>query len=160
MSKFLLLAAYVASRNKATTDRTVFDPGFSPRGRRNSMGQDRAAEEAEAAFLRGAQSFPLERLLHIFYCMYEQHGPDEGGDHTDGGGGTVGGGRGAAVQHEVQRSEVLMQISTLVSLKLLRVSGGDVAAGGVYSCKLDDALAVAIATNLKIRLGDYLKLSA
>lgn len=41
VSKFLLLAAHIASRNKPTTDRAVFDPGFRKRGQRNPQAMDR-----------------------------------------------------------------------------------------------------------------------
>lgn len=41
VSKFLLLAAYVASRNRPTSDRAVFDPSLRKRGRRNAQAHDR-----------------------------------------------------------------------------------------------------------------------
>lgn len=41
VSKFVLLAAYIASRNKPTADRAVFDPSFRKRGRRNAQAHDR-----------------------------------------------------------------------------------------------------------------------
>lgn len=41
VSKFLLLAAYIASRNKPTADRAVFDPGFRRGGRRDAQAMDR-----------------------------------------------------------------------------------------------------------------------
>lgn len=44
LSKFLLLAAYVASRNKPTTDRAVFDPTHGKRARRDAQAQDRQVE--------------------------------------------------------------------------------------------------------------------
>jgi len=156
MSKFLLLAAYIASRNKPTADRAVFDPGFSRRGRKNAQALDRQAEAAVEASLKGPHSFPLERILHIFYCIYEQHGPeeDEGNPGED-----SGGRRGALVRHEVQRAEVQMQLSTLVALRLLSASGVDMLEGGTYRCNLPDEVALAIAANVKLRLGDYLKLA-
>ena len=41
VSKFLLLAAYVASRNKPTADRAVFDPTHRQRARKNAQAHDR-----------------------------------------------------------------------------------------------------------------------
>jgi origin recognition complex subunit 5 len=41
ISKFLLLAAYIASRNKPTSDRAVFDPTYKKRGRRDAQAHDR-----------------------------------------------------------------------------------------------------------------------
>ena len=41
MSKFLLLAAYVAARNKPTLDRRLFDPKAKAARRKGAMAQDR-----------------------------------------------------------------------------------------------------------------------
>ncbi len=156
MSKFLLLAAYIASRNKATADRAVFDPGYSKRGKRDAQAHDRQTEAATENMLKGPHSFPLERLLHIFYCIYDQHCvEDEVDDGPDGPSGP----RNAAAAHEVQRAEVQMQVSTLVALRLLSVSGGDVLEGGLYRCNLAQEIAYQIAGNVKMRLNDYLKLA-
>jgi origin recognition complex subunit 5 len=100
VSKFLLLAAFIASRNKPTTDAQVFDPGYisGKRKRKNGQAMDRATEAALEAQLRGPHSFPLERLLHMFYCIY-QDGDDDfdddvGNDDEMGNGGGGGGGGG------------------------------------------------------------------
>jgi origin recognition complex subunit 5 len=156
MSKFLLLAAYIASRNKATADRAVFDPGYSKRGRKDAQAHDRQTEAATENMLKGPHAFPLERLLHIFYCIYDQHCVEDDAD-ADPEGPT--GPRNAAAAHEVQRAEVQMQISTLVALRLLSVSGGDVLEGGMYRCNLAQEIAYQIAGNVKMRLNDYLKLA-
>jgi origin recognition complex subunit 5 len=153
MSKFLLLAAYIASRNKATADRAVFDPGYSKRGRKDAQAHDRQTEAATENMLKGPHSFPLERLLHIFYCIYDQHCAED--NPNDG----IDGPRNAAAAHEVQRAEVHMQVSTLVALRLLSVSGGDLLEGGIYRCNLAQEIAYQIAGNVKMRLNDYLKLA-
>lgn len=155
MSKFLLIAAYVASRNKHTTDRSVFDPGYSKRGKRSSMAHDRLTEAAAEAVLRGPHSFPLERLLHIFYCMYGHHGmgdddyEEESEEREE---------SRKRMAREVQSAEVLMQLSTLVSQRLLSVSG-NILDGASYRCNLTDDLAQAISANLRLSLRDYLKLA-
>ena len=41
ISKYLILAAYIASRNKSTADRAVFDPGFRQRVKRGAQSHDR-----------------------------------------------------------------------------------------------------------------------
>ena len=46
VSKFLLLAAYVASRNRPTSDRAVFDPTLRKRGRRDAQAHDRQVRGA------------------------------------------------------------------------------------------------------------------
>jgi origin recognition complex subunit 5 len=154
MSKFLLLAAYIASRNKATADRAVFDPGYSKRGRKDAQAHDRQSEAATLNMLKGPHSFPLERLLHIFYCIYDQHCVENGENEDTA---SVAGPRNAAAAHEVQRAEVHMQISTLVALRLLSVSGGDSLEGGIYRCNVAQEIAYQIAGNVKMRLNDYLK---
>ena len=168
ISKVLLLAAYIASRNKPATDRAVFDPGYSKRGRKNAQALDRLTEAAIEATLRGPHAFPLERLLHIFYCLYEQHGLHE--DETQGttangdwdrphatststSTSTIGT---AGIGYEIQRAEVQMQLSTLVSLRLLTATG-DVLNGASYRCCLSDEAAQTIASNMKLPLQEYLK---
>jgi origin recognition complex subunit 5 len=156
MSKFLLLAAYIASRNKATADRAVFDPGYSKRGKRDAQAHDRQTEAATENMLKGPHSFPLERLLHIFYCIYDQHCAE---DTIENGSEASANAKNAAAAHEVQRAEVQMQVSTLVALRLLSVSGGDLLEGGMYRCNLAQEVAYQIAANVKMRLNDYLKLA-
>jgi origin recognition complex subunit 5 len=171
MSKFLLLAAYVASRNRPTVDRAVFDPTHGRRARRDAQAQDRAAEAALEAQLRGPHSFYLERLLHIFFCMYAQRDEDEERvvEHQENGGsagmrtakGVATGLRNeatAGARPELQ-AEVLMQVSTLCTLGLLSCCGGDLLEGCSYRCGLEDEAARAVAENVGLRLGDYLKLS-
>ena len=46
VSKYLLLAAYVASRNKPATDRQVFDPTYRRQQRVNAQRMDRQARTA------------------------------------------------------------------------------------------------------------------
>lgn len=41
MSKYLILAAYIASRNKPTVDRAIFDPGYRQRTKRGTQSHDR-----------------------------------------------------------------------------------------------------------------------
>ena len=155
MSKFLLIAAYVASSNKPTTDRSVFDPGYSKRGRKSAMAMDRQTEAAVEAVLRGPHSFPLERLLHIFYCIYAHHGMADGEYEEESEA------REESRKHmagELQSAEVLMQLSTLVSQRLLSVTGSPLD-GASYRCNLTEDLAQAIAANLRLSLRDYLKLA-
>jgi origin recognition complex subunit 5 len=58
MSKFLLLAAYVASRNKPTADRAVFDPTHSKRARRDAQAHDRQVEPWSAWCTTGGHQMP------------------------------------------------------------------------------------------------------
>jgi hypothetical protein len=45
-AKFILLAAYVASRNKPALDRRLFDPAAGSRRRRGAMASDKQARIA------------------------------------------------------------------------------------------------------------------
>jgi hypothetical protein len=59
----------------------------------------------------------------------------------------------------MQQAEVLQQVSSLVALRLLDQSGGDVLEGQVLRCNLGDQTAAALGANVDLRLTDYLKLS-
>eukprot|EP00887_Chlorella_sp_A99_P001473 scaffold8.g1473.t1 len=147
VSKFLLLAAYIASRNKPATDRVVFDPTLKKRGRRDAQAHDRQVEAELEAKLRGPHSFPLERLLQIFFALYGKEGEEEGDGRRE-------------ARRTMLQGEVLMQVPSLVALRLLSQSAGDVLEGQVYRCSLTEGAAHAIARNLGVELGHYLKLAA
>lgn len=149
MSKFLLLASYIASRNKATSDQAIFDPGYSGKSRKNSQAMDRQAERALDKKLRGSHVFPLERMLNIYYYICEPKSgngfiPKE--EHVE-------------WLDKLQEVEVLMQVTSLCSLGLLTCVGGDPLTGPSYRCDLSDDLAYKIARNLKVSLNDYIKLA-
>ena len=77
VSKFLLLAAHVASRNKPTSDRAVFDPTYRKRGRKDAQAHDRQVRRRLAPAPACLQSAPAvgvwlagrvgapERLPHL-----------------------------------------------------------------------------------------------
>ncbi|GFR51458.1 hypothetical protein Agub_g13867, partial [Astrephomene gubernaculifera] len=81
-AKLLLLAAFVASRNKPTLDKELFDYRRKPGGgrRRGQAGAgragaqeqeaDRQAEAAKEARLKGPHAFPLTRLTSIFHRLW------------------------------------------------------------------------------------------
>ncbi|EFJ41955.1 origin recognition complex subunit 5 [Volvox carteri f. nagariensis] len=78
-AKLLLLAAYVASRNKPTLDKELFDFRKRPTARRRAgagrageaaQEADRQAEAAKEARLKGPHAFPLTRLLSIFHRLW------------------------------------------------------------------------------------------
>eukprot|EP00198_Chlamydomonas_reinhardtii_P012717 XP_001702054.1 origin recognition complex subunit 5 [Chlamydomonas reinhardtii] len=114
-AKLLLLAAFVASRNKPTLDKDLFEYRTRPgrrRGGRNGAGPgrageaqqeaDRQAEAAKEARLKGPHAFPLTRLISIFHRLWASV-PSLGDDLVSSGlyGGSVftaegGGGAGGA----------------------------------------------------------------
>eukprot|EP00890_Picochlorum_soloecismus_P000288 jgi/Picsp_1/125/NSC_00125-R1_origin recognition complex subunit 5 len=152
MSKFLLLAGYIASRNAPTSDRAVFDTGYSnKRRRKDSQAMDRDVERSMAAKLRGTHSFPLERLLHIFYFVCEQHMPE-----SDAAFETEDAYREWAA--ELQVSDVFVQISSLAALGFISRITAEILGGATFRCNISDDLAYEIAKNVDVRLNDYLKI--
>lgn len=149
MGKWILLASYIASRNKPTTDKAVFDPGYSKKRRRNAQAHDRQTERAMEMKLQGSHPFPLERMLNIFYYICEPktsmvQTPE---DYRDG------------WCKKLQHVEVTMQVTSLCTLGLLTCLGADPLTSPMYRCNVSEDLAYVIARNLKISLNDYLKLA-
>lgn len=144
-SKLLLLAAYIASRNRPNLDRRLFDTGPGKRRRKNALASDRQAEFAREAQLRGPITFPQERLLSYFWNLLKAEAAD----------------REAAPWHEraaqqQQSAEVFMLLRSLVSLRLLSQVTGDMLDDGKYQCNIKDELAQKLAQNLRIDLNPYL----
>ncbi|WVQ72459.1 hypothetical protein IAR50_002011 [Cryptococcus sp. DSM 104548] len=79
--KFLLVAAYCASYNPATSDIRLFGRGVGENGRkkrgggmrRAGYGKVRAGKVAQR--LLGPKAFPLDRLLAMFFSLYAEHAP-------------------------------------------------------------------------------------
>ena len=59
----------------------------------------------------------------------------------------------------MQQAEVLQQVSSLVALRLLEQSSGDVLEGQLYRCNLGDEAAQRLAANVGLALTNYLKLA-
>ncbi|KAG1666572.1 hypothetical protein FOA52_000539 [Chlamydomonas sp. UWO 241] len=77
VTRLLVVAAYIASYNKPTLDRQIFDVKTKSgrlHGSRAAMASDRQVEAAREARLKGPHAFPLQRLLA---CLgYLQAGRD------------------------------------------------------------------------------------
>lgn len=59
----------------------------------------------------------------------------------------------------MQQAEVLQQVSSLVALRLLEQSSGDVLEGQLYRCNLAEDAAYRLAANVGLSLAHYLKLA-
>lgn len=72
-SKFLLIAAFLASFNPAKTDRRFFVRARCKqrRVRASARGMDKAGISRDVALIGGPHSFPLHRLMAIFYFIVE-----------------------------------------------------------------------------------------
>ncbi|GFY92524.1 origin recognition complex protein 5 [Actinidia rufa] len=73
-AKYLLISAFLASRNPATLDASLFDStGGSDNRKRKRNSSVKSMEHKEAAeqelLMKGPGTFPLERLLAIFQCI-------------------------------------------------------------------------------------------
>lgn len=100
---------------------------------------ERKEAEAHEQQLKGPGSFPLERLLAIFRCIVVESdsGPTQGkfGAHTEGDVEADG-----EVTEELT-ADVLMQLSTLVSVNLLCKSSTNPLEGSArYRCNVDGSL--------------------
>ncbi|KAK9848238.1 hypothetical protein WJX84_012066 [Apatococcus fuscideae] len=141
MSKFLLLAAYIAARNRATLDRRLFDPKAKAYRRKGALAQDRQVETAREARLQGPGLFALERLLYVFWGLLRcscDDTDDEPFSPTD----------------ELSAG-IFTQISSLVSLQLLTQVNSDADLEVKYRCNVSDVLAHKIASNVSIQLQHY-----
>ncbi|KAJ7951151.1 Origin recognition complex subunit 5 [Quillaja saponaria] len=73
-AKYLLISAFLASRNPATLDASLFySKGGSGNQKRKRKPSEKALEQKETAeqelVMKGPGTFPLERLLAIFQCI-------------------------------------------------------------------------------------------
>ncbi|KAK9825488.1 hypothetical protein WJX74_001002 [Apatococcus lobatus] len=141
MSKFLLLAAYVAARNKPTLDRRLFDPKAKAARRKGALAQDRQVEAAREARVQGPSPFALERLLYIFWGLLRCSCDDTDDEPF--------------TPVDELSAGIFMQISTLVSLQLLTQVNNELDLDIKYRCNVSDALAQKIASNVSIQLQQY-----
>ncbi|CAB4270019.1 unnamed protein product [Prunus armeniaca] len=72
-AKYLLISAFLASRNPATLDASLFDStGGSNSRKRRRKASEKSVEQKETAeqeLLLNPGTFPMERLLAIFQCI-------------------------------------------------------------------------------------------
>lgn len=129
-SKFLLLAAYMASYNPPSTDRKFFvkNQGKTRKKRASS------AKQKPNNHILGPKMFPLSRMLAIFYAVVDES--------------------------VAPSSMIFAQIKTLVSLRLLaQVTADDQLSGPKYKCLvgLDFIRGVARTVNFDItgHLSDF-----
>ncbi|KAM0754796.1 hypothetical protein T439DRAFT_321842 [Meredithblackwellia eburnea MCA 4105] len=134
LAKWLLVAAFYAGHNPAKSDVIKFvkvDEGIAKKGKKNRKSPAKKpgspSKARVKADLTGGKSFPLERLLAIFEALIDENHEYAG-----------------------QSVDILMQVTTLVDLRLLqRISAQDKLMDGVkLKCRLPrdtvDALARSI----------------
>ncbi|XP_020579046.1 origin of replication complex subunit 1 [Phalaenopsis equestris] len=153
--KYLLLSAFIASRNPATLDASLFDSSgilINRKRKKNSQNSmDRKDSMAEEIILKGPGSFPLERLLAIFQCiasvtegMVEEEEQFENGAAIDG-------------ENVGLTSDVLLQLSTLYNANFICKGSSCPLEGSTrYRCTIDEEMAVKVARSINFPLSSYL----
>lgn len=152
--KYLLISAFIASRNPATLDATLFDSSGEldnrKRRRKSVTATERKEHEEQEKFLKGPGSFPLERLLAIFQCITAV--ADEELENLQCNNIS------AADENSVDlMADALMQLSTLCNINLLyKGSSCPLEGAARYRCNIDQELALKIARSVKFPLSKYL----
>uniref|UniRef100_A0A383W9P4 Uncharacterized protein n=1 Tax=Tetradesmus obliquus TaxID=3088 RepID=A0A383W9P4_TETOB len=178
MSKLLIISAFLASRNKPSVDRQLFDDGagFKRRSgvrRRNVMGASRQAEAAKAAELKGPHSFSFARLMAVYANLLaadENHTAAAGNSSSSlaqlqlqqlrgdaaaaaaAPGGAMGGG-----WLGVQSADVMVGVKSLVAARLLTQACDDVLEGPRFGCEAPQELVQQLAMDCGVPLTSYLK---
>eukprot|EP00877_Chromochloris_zofingiensis_P012832 jgi/Chrzof1/7802/Cz02g37040.t1 len=126
LAKFLIIAAFLASRNRPSVDKQLFEhsiaKGRRTGGARKAMGQDRQAEAAKEAQLKGPHNFTLQRLMNIYRMLRraDPHSEQQGLAATT----ECGSNRKSNVSlMDVDSADIMMQVSSLVSARVLSQVG-------------------------------------
>ncbi|KAJ8627670.1 hypothetical protein MRB53_020977 [Persea americana] len=154
-AKYLLISAFLASRNPATLDAALFDSTGGSDSRKRKRKSDQASTEkkgdaAKELFMKGPGTFPLERLLAIFQCITSvaecPHSMDQqGGELT-------------AEGWDVElMSDVLLQLSTLCCANFISKGGSCPLEGSTrYRSTMDEETALKVARSVNFPLSKYL----
>ncbi|XP_028770426.1 origin of replication complex subunit 5 isoform X2 [Neltuma alba] len=155
-AKYLLISAFLASRNPVTLDDSLFDPtgGLNNRKRKrktSAKAQEQKQSAEEELVTKGPGTFPLERLLAIFQCIVSvAEDPSDEEEQRNGGLG-IEGGKGGLM------SDVLLQLSSLCNANFI-IKGGSCPIEGStrYRSAISEGLALKVARSLKFPLSKYL----
>ncbi|XP_027108368.1 origin of replication complex subunit 5-like [Coffea arabica] len=153
-AKFLLISAFLASRNPATLDASFFDStGGSDNRKRKRKSSAKSLEQKETAeqelLMKGPGTFPLERLLAIFQCLTSvaEYSPDvegQGNRATMGDSGYIG-------------SHVLLQLSSLCNANFITKGGSCPLEGSTrYRSNVSEDMVLKVARSVKFPLSKYL----
>ncbi|CAB79749.1 putative protein [Arabidopsis thaliana] len=176
-AKFLLLSAFLASRNPATLDASMFDStgGMDNRKRKRNeilmmhlhtvsdssycfllRASEKSMEKKEIAeqeaVMKGPGSFPLERLLAIFQCIASV-GDSSFGEEDEEEENTTGYDK----ENNNLMSDILLQVSSLCDANFLIKSGSCPLEGSIrYRSMVSEDLAQKVAKSLSFPLSKYL----
>ncbi|PON68088.1 Origin recognition complex, subunit [Parasponia andersonii] len=155
-AKYLLISAFLASRNPATLDASLFDStGGSDSRKRKRKPSEKTSEQKEAAeqelLMKGPGTFPLERLLAIFQCITSvaEGSLEEEEQGSDG--------LRVQVGDNSLMSDVLLQLSSLCNANFI-VKGVSCPLEGStrYRSTICEDMALKVARSLKFPLSKYL----
>ncbi|KAG7622301.1 Origin recognition complex subunit 5 [Arabidopsis suecica] len=156
-AKFLLLSAFLASRNPATLDASTFDStGGMDNRKRKRKASEKSMEKKEIAeqeaVMKGPGSFPLERLLAIFQCIASV-GDSSFGEEDEEEENTTGYDK----ENNNLMSDILLQVSSLCDANFLIKSGSCPLEGSIrYRSMVSEDLAQKVAKSLSFPLSKYL----
>ncbi|EDQ90608.1 uncharacterized protein MONBRDRAFT_16039 [Monosiga brevicollis MX1] len=126
-AKYLLLAAYLASSNPPRADLRL----FAKRRQSKKAKRGTVVHMHESQTLKGPRQFTLDRLLAIFHSIHDGIG--------------------------TSTSELLVQIQTLISLRMLhQVRASNLLDDGKYKVGIDYSTARALAQSIDFDLNAYL----
>lgn len=155
-AKYLLISAFLASRNPATLDASLFDSkGGSDNRKRKRKASEKALEKKEMLeeelLMKGPGTFPLERLIAIFQCIVSvgEDPSDEEEQNNEESGAQCGSGS--------LMSDVLLQLSTLCNANFIFKGKSCPIEGSTrYRSTISEDLALKVARSLKFPLSKYL----
>ncbi|GAU30790.1 hypothetical protein TSUD_355160 [Trifolium subterraneum] len=155
-AKYLLISAFLASRNPATLDASLFDSkGGSDNRKRKRKASEKALEKKEMLeeelLMKGPGTFPLERLIAIFQCIVSvgEDPSDEEEQNNEELGAQCGSGS--------LMSDVLLQLSTLCNANFIFKGKSCPIEGSTrYRSTISEDLALKVARSLKFPLSKYL----
>lgn len=155
-AKYLVISAFLASRNPATLDATWFDStGGSSNQKKKRKSSEKSRDLKEAAeqeqFLKGPGTFPLERLLAIFQCLTSdaEYSFEEKEEELKGETGLNG--------DNSLMSDILLQVSSLCSANFISKGGSCPLEGSIrYRSTVSEDLALKVAKSVKFPISNYL----
>ncbi|KAG2252155.1 hypothetical protein Bca4012_099709 [Brassica carinata] len=158
-AKYLLIAAFLASRNPATLDASMFDStGGMDNRKRKRKASEKSMEKKEMAeqeaVMKGPGSFPLERLLAIFQCIASVGDSSLGEEEDEEGEEEA---TGYDKESNNMMSDILLQVSSLCDANFMIKSGSCPLEGSIrYRSMVSEDLSLKVARSLSFPLSKYL----
>ncbi|KAL6124184.1 hypothetical protein ACLB2K_076699 [Fragaria x ananassa] len=155
-TKYLLISAFLASRNPATLDASLFDStGGSNNRKRKRKVSEKSIEQKETAeqelLMKGPGTFPMERLLAIFQCITSvaENPLDDEEQAQDG--------LGISDGHNGLMSDVPLQLTSLCGANFIVKGGSCLLEGSTrYRSTVTEDMVLQVARSIKFPLSKYL----